>query len=53
MDSLVEQVIVVLPAFQFPSWYNTIDGEEYEVEVLPAFQFPSWYNRYRAISHTD
>ena len=35
---------MVLPAFQFPSWYNTRQGTASAWAVLPAFQFPSWYN---------
>ena len=38
----------VLPAFQFPSWYNRDYGSHNSKKVLPAFQFPSWYNYYPA-----
>ena len=37
----------VLPAFQFPSWYNQESERRTGSGVLPAFQFPSWYNRER------
>ena len=36
---------MVLPAFQFPSWYNVGNVACSYFLVLPAFQFPSWYNR--------
>ena len=35
---------MVLPAFQFPSWYNAGQERSHAMLVLPAFQFPSWYN---------
>ena len=35
---------LVLPAFQFPSWYNDVVKAHRGRIVLPAFQFPSWYN---------
>ena len=35
---------IVLPAFQFPSWYNLRRDVAAQPSVLPAFQFPSWYN---------
>ena len=37
-------IALVLPAFQFPSWYNQSARVPRREPVLPAFQFPSWYN---------
>ena len=37
------QHALVLPAFQFPSWYTLQQGAGGLQVVLPAFQFPSWY----------
>ena len=37
-------IALVLPAFQFPSWYNCPLLHQVAIVVLPAFQFPSWYN---------
>ena len=39
-------IALVLPAFQFPSWYNRMGGAHPGRAVLPAFQFPSWYNQF-------
>ena len=39
----------VLPAFQFPSWYNRSGPRSSPPAVLPAFQFPSWYNCTRGL----
>ena len=43
--------LAVLPAFQFPSWYNELPRAGTRALVLPAFQFPSWYNRGLHLGH--